>query len=313
MPQVRNPGWDGWALRFVRRSSGGPAWQAGPVADDERGEAVLAAATDAARREFGDDLVAAYTLGSLAHGGFAPAVSDVDLALVLRETGGGTASRVHDVVAAARDAAAGTDGLAERLSVFWADPDTVRHGPGGRPARLPAVDRLDLLDSGVLRHGTDVRDGAVPPTHDELVRGSAEFLVERVDDAWLAGVADPAALLARGPRAVTKTVLFPVRFLHTLVTGEIGRNDAAVASYDGAHRDLAAAALRWRDGALGERVAAWTLLTDHLAGLYRECVDAHLAALPGDDPAVTGLRALRDALAVLSASRAAVPRTPRSR
>lgn len=290
------------------------------MTDDARGEAVLGAATDAACREFGDDLVAAYTLGSLAHGGFAPAVSDVDLALVLSETGGGTASRVHDVVAATRDAAAGTDGLAERLSVFWADPHTVRHGPGDRPARLPAVDRLDLLDSGVLRHGTDVRDGAVRPTHDDLVRGSADFLVERVDDAWLAGIADPAALLARGPRAVTKTVLFPVRFLHTLTTGEIGRNDAAVASYGGEHGDLATAALRWRGGTLGDRVAAWSLLTDHLAGLYRECVDAHLAALPGDDPVVAGLRALRDAVALIGASRAvprsrlgASPTVPRSR
>ncbi|OLL71813.1 hypothetical protein Ae168Ps1_0187 [Pseudonocardia sp. Ae168_Ps1] len=258
------------------------------------GETVLAAATAEAAAEFGDDLVAAYTLGSLAHGGFAPEVSAVDLALVLRSTGDGTADRVRDVTARTRGRAPGA--LADRLSVFWADPATVRRGGAATPARLPAVDRLDLLEHGVLRHGTDVRDGAVAPGHAELVAASAEFLAGRADDAWLAGIADPAGLLDGGARAVTKAVLFPVRFLHTLRTGDIGRNDAAVASYDGPHTALATAALHWRDGGLPDADVALGLLTAHLAPLYRECVDAYLAALPAADPSAAGLRSLRTAL-----------------
>lgn len=268
------------------------------------GETVLAAATTEAVAAFGDELVAVYTLGSLAHGGFAPEVSDVDVALVVRSTGGPTASRVHDVVERVRDRVPGA--LSQRLSVFWADPATVRRGRGGSPARLPAVDRLDLLEHGVLRHGTDVRDGAVRPDHAELVAGSAAFLAERVDGEWLAGIADPAALLRGGARTVTKTVLFPVRFLHTVRTGEIGRNDDAVAAYaqaGGPHAELATAALDWRRGSVRDRGAASELLTAHLPALYRECVDAHLAALPADDGSVPALHALRDALVVAGHAR----------
>lgn len=261
-------------------------------------ETVLAAATDAALAEFDDDLIAVYTIGSLAHGGFAPAVSDIDLALVLRRTGADTPARVRGVVAVARERAPGEP--AERLSVFWADPERVRSG-GDRPARLPAVDRLDLIDSGRLRYGADVRDGAVRPGRIELVCGSAAFLAERSGDTVPLVVGDPEDLLHGGVRRVTKTVLFPVRFLHTLRTAGIGRNDAAVASYAdarGPRTALATAALEWRSGSLGDRVAARELLTAHLPGLYRECVDAHLTALPSGDPSVPVLRSMRGALDV---------------
>lgn len=111
---------------------------------------------------------------------------------------------------------------------------------------------------------------------------------------------DPAALVRSGPRPVTKTVLFPVRFLHTLRTGEIGRNEAAVASYAGEHRSLAEAALAWRTGGLADPVAAVDLVGAHLVGLYREFVDAHLDALPAGDPSRPGLRTLRDTLDALA-------------
>ena len=46
----------------------------------EQGRAILADAVDAYQAAFAKRLVAAYALGSLAHGGFSPHVSDVDLA-----------------------------------------------------------------------------------------------------------------------------------------------------------------------------------------------------------------------------------------
>lgn len=269
---------------------------------DNDPETVLATATAAAAVEFGDDLVAAFTLGSLAHGGFAPLVSDVDLALVLRVTDGETGSRVRDVVGRVQRDAPGV--LAARLSVFWADSDTVRRGPAAAPARLPAVDRLDLLDSGVLRRGADVRAGADRPDRATMVAEASAFAVARFEESWRAGIADPASLLRGGPRPVTKTVLFPVRFLHTLRTGEIGRNDDAVASYaagGGAHRELAIAALGWRSDGLDDRDTASALLSRHLAGLHREFVDAHLDAVPADDPSRAGLSAMRAALDVVGA------------
>ena len=58
----------------------GPA-QAGTA----QGDAVLAEAVSAFRAALGSRLVAGYALGSLAHGGFSPLVSDVDLGLVLQD------------------------------------------------------------------------------------------------------------------------------------------------------------------------------------------------------------------------------------
>jgi predicted nucleotidyltransferase len=50
-----------------------------------QGQAVLAEAVSAYRQALGERLVAAYALGSLAHGGFSPLVSDVDLCVVLTD------------------------------------------------------------------------------------------------------------------------------------------------------------------------------------------------------------------------------------
>lgn len=49
------------------------------------GEAILAMALAEARRAWGARLVAAYALGSIAHGGFSVHVSDVDLGLVIAD------------------------------------------------------------------------------------------------------------------------------------------------------------------------------------------------------------------------------------
>jgi predicted nucleotidyltransferase len=51
----------------------------------EQGEAVLEEAVTASKETLGARLLAAYALGSLAHGGFAPLASDVDLGLVLAD------------------------------------------------------------------------------------------------------------------------------------------------------------------------------------------------------------------------------------
>jgi hypothetical protein len=103
----------------------------------EPAEAVLAEATEAYRRALGNRLVAAYALGSLAHGGFSPLVSDVDLGLVLadplRPTDAGT---VEQIAAALQS---GGSALHERLSVFWGTPSTLGgQAPGGR---FPPLDR----------------------------------------------------------------------------------------------------------------------------------------------------------------------------
>ena len=64
----------------------------------DRGRAVLVEALDAYRNALGERLVAAYALGSLAHGGFSLLVSDVDLGLILADPVRPTDSEVIESV-----------------------------------------------------------------------------------------------------------------------------------------------------------------------------------------------------------------------
>src|SRR6266571_2644239 len=148
------------------------------------GEKALLAAAAAYRAALGDRLLAAYALGSLAHGGFSTPVSDIDLGLVVDDPRRPDDENTIEVVAAAQKLSDGP--LTERLSVFWGTPNTLggrRHG-----GRFPALDRLDLLENGRLLVGADVRSGLPWPSPPELIVAGAEFAVE-----FLAGVQWPAS------------------------------------------------------------------------------------------------------------------------
>jgi hypothetical protein len=234
-------------------------------------EQVIADAVQAARAVLGSEIEAIFVLGSLAHGGFAPLVSDVDVAIVVRATAPSTAeqmARVQTLVVDKRSSP-----LSERLSVFWADWHTVRTGEGAH-SRLGPVDRLDLLDWGRLLLGSDLREPSVRPSHEELVVMSADHILNKFTDAYLEGLDDTRALLGGGPRAVTKAILFPVRFVYTLRTGRIGLNDNSARWYaaeglpGGA---LALKALEWRNDGIDDAELAGQMLCAELGAIHDEC------------------------------------------
>jgi hypothetical protein len=231
------------------------------MSGDREGWAVLREAVARARSALGGRLVAAYAVGSLTHGGFAPAVSDVDGVLIV--------DRADAAVAAAVRAVTVEGDLGARLSLFWGDWATFAAPPP--TARLPPIVRLDLLRSGVPVLGAPVPDGVEEPAPAELIAESAAFAAQR-----LAAVPDAEALVAQGRRPLTKTVLFPVRFLATAYAGLAGGNHEAVAWYVASgrpHAALAQAALAWRTQAPG--ADAVVLVAAHLRGLYREAIDAY--------------------------------------
>jgi len=141
------------------------------VDDLALGQAVLADAVRAYRRALGERLVAAYALGSLAHGGFSALVSDVDLGLVLADpldpSDAETILRVCEAVKA------GGSMLHERLSVFWGSPSTL----SGRrvDGRFPPLDLLDLIQYGQLLSGEDARKDLTPPSRTDLTIAGAEL------------------------------------------------------------------------------------------------------------------------------------------
>jgi hypothetical protein len=176
-------------------------------ADTRLGEVVLDRAVTAYRAALGSRLIAAYALGSLAHGGFSPLVSDVDLGLILDDPVGPEDQVTIDTVS--RSVRAGGSALEQRLSVFWGTSATLQgRGPGGR---FPPLDRLDLLDHGRLLTGTDVRSAVARPERTELLVAGAQFALGYLGDDVLTEIRTPSRLVSSGPRRVTKIVLFPVR------------------------------------------------------------------------------------------------------
>jgi predicted nucleotidyltransferase len=288
----------------------------------EQGHAVLAEAVAAYTQVLGERLVAAYALGSLAHGGFSPFVSDVDLALILTDPLRPTDS--VRVAAVAWGLKAKGSALHDRLSVFWGTPLSLAGRVSG--GRFPLLDRLDLIEHGRLLQGEDARGGLVPPRRDELLMAGAHFALE-----YLAGldvepplgslhrargsrqlikklvlfpfrflftagegaveeILRPELLLARGIRRLTKLVLFPVRFLFTADTGRVGTNDDAVDHYLASDTPpgatLVAAALAWRTVPPENDEAVLSLLEAGMVPLYLHYIDnqrAHLAALGRHD------------------------------
>jgi hypothetical protein len=272
-----------------------------------QGEAVLLEAVAAYRAALGDRLLAAYALGSLAHGGFSELVSDIDVGLILSDPPQARDPEAIQQVAESERRKGSP--VHERLSVFWGTPATLAGDQEG--GRFPPLDRLDLLENGRLLAGNDDARALVRrPGTDELVIAGAEFALDHLaavrppsgDEGGrlgsiradgreaLAQIRSPELLAAQGVRQVTKLVLFPVRFMYTAATGHVGTNADAVAHYlerpGRPSPQLVQAALAWRTDPPSQQAAVVKLLDAQLVPLYLEYIDDHIGRLqqmPRDD------------------------------
>jgi hypothetical protein len=240
-------------------------------AQAEAGESVLAQAVKLAQLGWGNRLVAAYALGSLAHGGFSIHVSDVDLGLVLDDpletADAGAVDRLLN------DVKAGGSPPSGRLSVFWGSVGTLSSAATG--GRFPALDLFDLKQFGRLLAGRDVRSRLRCPTLRELLVSGAEFALKHLSTPEVTSyLRDPVLLANASTKTLTKLVLYPVRFLFTARTGQIGVNDKAVNYFstaeNGPTAELARKGLEWRfePPDPGDRVVV-ELLRNGVLPLYR--------------------------------------------
>lgn len=249
---------------------------------------VAEACADEFRRTLGDRLVAAYALGSLAHGGFAPAVSDIDLGLVLTDRHADDERTIHRVTGALHE----KGGPYGRLSVFWGSLPALRANRDD--GRFPAVDRLDLRNSGRLLLGEDVRPEVAQPADRTLLTDSVRFALEMLAaEPVVAHFHDPARL-ASDNRLFTKAVLLPLRFLYTAAQAETGSTDDAIGHHLARPAPVAAelvrAATRARHGQPDPEDRLTELLQAELVPLYLFYIDTSLSRLTSEDgPLVEGL------------------------
>lgn len=217
------------------------------LAPVKAGERVVQQAVELARVAWGNRLVTAYALGSLAHGGFSAHVSDVDLGFVLSDPLDEGDARAVDQLSI--EVKASGVPLAERLSVYWGSIGTLSGAASG--GRFPPLDLLDLKQFGRLLAGRDVRYQLRSPTLRELVVSGAEFALKHLSTPEVtARLRNPGELANAEVKRLTKFVLYPVRFLFTARTGQPGMNDEAVKHLStiesGPEVELARKGLEWR-------------------------------------------------------------------
>lgn len=228
---------------------------------------------------FSSRLAAVYLLGSLAYGGYAPAVSDIDLAVILTETRDGDAETVQKTSETLREQSE----VHRKLSVFWGSLPALREGRDD--GRFPALDRLELAAHGTLLLGSSVAGQVARPAVEELLLESARFAVAVLaTDEVVAEYHHPRRLLA-DPVWFTKAVLFPVRFLYTntSATGRAARNDEAIAWYlaqpDAAAPSLVRLAERVRAGHPLDPAQVAPELAAGLVPLYQHYIDNQVRLL----------------------------------
>lgn len=256
--------------------------------------AALAVAGECARAYqdvFTERLAAVYLMGSLAYGGYAPAVSDIDLAVIL--TG------IHDedpaAMASMGDTLRRRGPLHRKLSVFWCSLPALREGQDD--GRFPALDRLELSAHGRLLLGDDVAGQATRPTARELLLESSRFAIDVLaTDEVTDEFRRPDRLLS-DPVWFTKAVLFPVRFLYTTTNtdGRAATNDEAVAWYLAHPQSIAPSLVRLaadvRAGRPLDPAAAAPELAAGLCPLYRHYIDEQTRLLRRSDAPADIVRA----------------------
>lgn len=187
-------------------------------ANDAARAAAVTVAHDAAQiweRVLGPRLAGFYLMGSLAHGGFSARYSDIDVGLIADNP-----LEPAECEAVKTEAAARSEALAGKLSLFWTDR-TFSVG------RFPPLDRIDFLDHAI----TVIERRRFAPERPTRT-AVREYLDGKPRQNWseqVAALSTMETLTAKDHKRYLRALLYPARYLYSWQTGEIASNDDAVA------------------------------------------------------------------------------------
>ncbi len=195
-----------------------------------------------------EKVLAIFQLGSLAHGGYDPLVSDIDVALLLKnpETGGSIAlsEKVKQEIMA--------KGVrhADRYSLFIGTVDELNNAIG--KTRFTIFDVLDLLHHGRCIFGDESsRKLIVEPDFKSLVVNTFNFTKSYVfASLFKRGFEDLIGLYSQDYILFSKFLLLPPRCIYTLEKRSPASTNEAVAYYCSQYHDpssqIVEKALAWR-------------------------------------------------------------------
>ncbi|MCE2027811.1 hypothetical protein [Sessilibacter corallicola] len=176
---------------------------------------------------FADNCVSIYIMGSLSRGGFSEFASDIDLGIILTKVNSDTAAHIDSLVKTIRS---NHPSINNNLSVFWGSVESINGDADG--GRYPPFDRLDLIEHATLLLGKEVRDQLKLPTQKELEVSCVEFALEKLATSERTQeFCDCQRIADKGVVYVTKTILFPARFIYLLKSGVIAGNQESADYY----------------------------------------------------------------------------------
>jgi len=226
---------------------------------------------------FGERCTSAYIMGSLARGGFSELASDIDVGIIIGgEPQEDDSSRIELIHS---EAVKNHFKVNNSISIFWGTIESINGVV--EAGRYPPFDRLDLIEHAILISGMDVRDQLIKPTKKELEIASAKFSVEYLGrQERINEFLNCHLITKKGLVYITKTVLFPARFLYLEKTGEIAGNDVSyqyyIDNFSGDDAELVRNGYQWRLNSLPEDLDLVTrLLNKGLIKLYHNFIDIY--------------------------------------
>lgn len=162
----------------------------------------------------GSSLSEAYKIGSLAHGGFSEVYSDIDVGLLLLCEQ--PPALIHEWIAEAKSS---HPEYGKKLSIFWGNPEL----PWGR---LPAIDRLDLID-----HGLPLLHGRKPAFERPSVQEVHQEQLLSIERSWRSRIPELSRLRLlddKDRKPYIRAILYPARLIYTWDKVIVGSNDRAV-------------------------------------------------------------------------------------
>lgn len=190
------------------------------------------------------NVVAIFEIGSLAHGGYDPLVSDIDVAVVLASSCGLSGKEASSKIAEQLKAVGGD--RSDRYSVF---AGTVEEINGGDPSRtrFTVFDKADLVSFGNCVFGdAKVLQLIHMPSQKSLIEDAANFAINYIFKKHFPRLfADPASYLKSEYLMLTKLLLFPARLLFTAKVRRPASNEEAVNDYLSAYDDETSKLVAW--------------------------------------------------------------------